>query len=162
MSSVTVIAANMASDPNMNFHMGMLPSSLHGNSHVLSFQPGAITTPSTLFPIDSSGGISCAPVMALAESPGGISNASTVSQSGSSYGTLLDQMTGLKADTGLASEWTHNEQLLLESGLLKYANEPNMMKYIKISSSLRVKTVRDVALRCRWMSVSNGVCVLTN
>lgn len=52
--------------------------------------------------------------------------------------------------------------LIIHINFFRYANEPNMMKYIKISSSLRVKTVRDVALRCRWMSVSNGVCVLTN
>lgn len=30
-----------------------------------------------------------------------------------------------------------------------------MMKYVKIAASLPEKTVRDVALRCRWMAVSS-------
>ena len=30
-----------------------------------------------------------------------------------------------------------------------------MMKYIKIAALLPEKTVRDVALRCRWMAVSS-------
>ncbi|KAH0729487.1 hypothetical protein KY289_000675 [Solanum tuberosum] len=34
----------------------------------------------------------------------------------------------------------------------RFANEPSIMKYIKIAASLRDKTVRDVALRCRWMT----------
>lgn len=29
-----------------------------------------------------------------------------------------------------------------------------MMKYVKIAALLPEKTVRDVALRCRWMAVS--------
>ncbi|KAH7653334.1 Homeodomain-like protein [Dioscorea alata] len=53
--------------------------------------------------------------------------------------------------TGLVVEWTPEEQALLKQGLIKYANEPNIMKYIKIAAILGDKTVRDVALRCRWM-----------
>jgi hypothetical protein len=30
----------------------------------------------------------------------------------------------------------------------------NLLKYIKIAAQLQDKTVRDVALRCRWMTVS--------
>lgn len=37
-----------------------------------------------------------------------------------------------------------------------YADEPNIMKYIKIAATLRDKTVRDVAMRCRWMTVSSS------
>lgn len=36
----------------------------------------------------------------------------------------------------------------------RYADEPSIMRYIKIAAMLRDKTVRDVALRCRWMLVS--------
>lgn len=38
--------------------------------------------------------------------------------------------------------------------LHSYADEPNIMKYIRIASTLQDKTVRDVAMRCRWMTVS--------
>ncbi|RRT59525.1 hypothetical protein BHE74_00023843, partial [Ensete ventricosum] len=33
-----------------------------------------------------------------------------------------------------------------------YANEPNIMKYIKIAARLPDKTVRDVAMRCQLMT----------
>ncbi|KAL6576442.1 hypothetical protein OROHE_000223 [Orobanche hederae] len=80
--------------------------------------------------------------------------------------SLLDF--GLKHDTGLAVEWSVDEQYKLEQGLAKYANEPiirvfpasicryanepNIMRYIKIAASLQDKTVRDVALRYRWIT----------
>ncbi|XP_055818615.1 uncharacterized protein LOC129887521 isoform X2 [Solanum dulcamara] len=76
-----------------------------------------------------------------------------MSQSGScSSSFLIDSVPGLKHDTGLAVEWTVEEQYKLDEGLIKFANEPSIMKYIKIAASLRDKTVRDVALRCRWMT----------
>ncbi|XP_051144259.1 uncharacterized protein LOC127260542 [Andrographis paniculata] len=65
---------------------------------------------------------------------------------------LVDSVPGLKHDTGLAVEWSVDEQFKLEEGLAKYANEPAIMQYIKIAASLRDKTVRDVALRCSWMA----------
>ncbi|KAL1550576.1 hypothetical protein AAHA92_18520 [Salvia divinorum] len=64
---------------------------------------------------------------------------------------LLDSVPGLKHDTGLAVEWSVEEQYKLEEGLAKYANEPHILQYIKIAAYLQDKTVRDVALRCRWM-----------
>ncbi|XP_042503755.1 uncharacterized protein LOC122080925 [Macadamia integrifolia] len=36
--------------------------------------------------------------------------------------------------------------------IIRYADEPSIMRYIKIAATLRDKTVRDVALRCRWMT----------
>jgi len=36
----------------------------------------------------------------------------------------------------------------------RYAEEPSIMRYIKIAALLPDKTVRDVALRCRWLTVS--------
>jgi hypothetical protein len=39
----------------------------------------------------------------------------------------------------------------------RYASESNLVRYAKIAMKLKDKTVRDVALRCRWMTVSaNG------
>ncbi|KAI3453248.1 hypothetical protein Pfo_009911 [Paulownia fortunei] len=70
----------------------------------------------------------------------------------SSSTLLMDSVPGMKHDTGLAVEWSIDEQYKLEEGLAKYANEPMIMRYIKIAASLRDKTVRDVALRCRWMT----------
>ncbi|KAJ0038432.1 hypothetical protein Pint_22614 [Pistacia integerrima] len=71
----------------------------------------------------------------------------------SSSSTFIDSF-GLKHDTGLAVDWSMDEQLKLEEGLLKYSDEANIMRYVKIAATLRDKTVRDVALRCRWMTVS--------
>ncbi|MCD7457345.1 hypothetical protein HAX54_034895 [Datura stramonium] len=81
------------------------------------------------------------------------SNSPRTSQFGSCSGSfLLDTVPGLKHDTGLAVEWTVEEQYILDEGLIKFANEPRIMKYIKIAATLRDKNVRDVALRCRWIT----------
>lgn len=40
--------------------------------------------------------------------------------------------------------------------ICRYADEPSIMRYIKIAATMREKTVRDVALRCRWMLVSSS------
>ncbi|KAH6792627.1 hypothetical protein C2S52_003104 [Perilla frutescens var. hirtella] len=69
----------------------------------------------------------------------------------SSLTHVLDSLPGLKHDTGFAVEWSIDEQYKLAEGLAKYGSEPNIAKYIKIAALLRDKTVRDVALRCRWM-----------
>ncbi|KAF3652155.1 putative CLAVATA3/ESR (CLE)-related protein 25-like [Capsicum annuum] len=81
------------------------------------------------------------------------SSSPRTSQYGSCSGSfLIDTVPGLKHDTGLAVEWTIEELYKLEEGLIKYANEPRIMKYIKIAATLRDKNVRDVALRCRWIT----------
>ena len=36
----------------------------------------------------------------------------------------------------------------------RYASESILVRYAKIAMKLKDKTVRDVALRCRWMTVS--------
>ncbi|KAL8201391.1 hypothetical protein R6Q57_012730 [Mikania cordata] len=64
---------------------------------------------------------------------------------------LSDSVLGLKHDAGMAVEWSVEEQYKLDEGSSMYAEEPNIMKYIKIAATLPDKTVRDVALRCRWM-----------
>ncbi|XP_010511766.1 PREDICTED: uncharacterized protein LOC104787818 [Camelina sativa] len=64
----------------------------------------------------------------------------------------LDLVSGPKHDTSMVSEWSTEEQYKLEDGLEKYKDKPNIMKYIKIASTLPDKSVRDVALRCRWMT----------
>ncbi|XP_076935769.1 uncharacterized protein LOC143602604 [Bidens hawaiensis] len=71
----------------------------------------------------------------------------------SSGGSVLGESgSGLKHDTGFAVEWSVEEQQKLEEGLSKFADEPSIMRYIKIAAAFRDKTVRDVALRCKWMA----------
>ncbi|KAF2289024.1 hypothetical protein P3X46_018027 [Hevea brasiliensis] len=53
---------------------------------------------------------------------------------------------------GISTEWTAEEQSLLEDLLNKYTSESMVQRYAKIALQLKDKTVRDVALRCRWMT----------
>ncbi|CAN6934136.1 hypothetical protein YC2023_079682 [Brassica napus] len=73
-------------------------------------------------------------------------------QNGNSSNSSLDSGSGIKPETSLASEWSTEEQLKLEVGLEKYKDKPSIIKYIKIAATLPDKTVRDVALQCRWIT----------
>ncbi|KAJ6903341.1 hypothetical protein NC651_020748 [Populus alba x Populus x berolinensis] len=77
-------------------------------------------------------------------SPGGSGSDGIVqAQAGNSSASsslLLDSVPGLKHDAGLAVEWSVEEQYKLEEGLQK------------LQPCSVIKTVRDVALRCRWMT----------
>ncbi|XP_073013157.1 uncharacterized protein [Typha latifolia] len=58
----------------------------------------------------------------------------------------------LRHNPGLSIEWSAEEQAILEEGLSKYSSEPTLSRYAKIAMQLQDKTVRDVALRCRWIT----------
>ncbi|XP_057965986.1 uncharacterized protein LOC131156372 [Malania oleifera] len=58
----------------------------------------------------------------------------------------------LRHNPGLSSEWTPDEQSTLDELLLKHASDSIIVRYAKIALRLKDKTVRDVALRCRWMT----------
>lgn len=58
----------------------------------------------------------------------------------------------LKHSVDLSVQWSPDEQSLLEELLVKYASDTRVVRYAKIAGKLQDKTVRDVALRCRWMS----------
>ncbi|GAV73530.1 DUF3755 domain-containing protein [Cephalotus follicularis] len=60
--------------------------------------------------------------------------------------------TALKHNPGLSADWSLEEQAILDDGLSQYASESNIICYAKIAMHLQNKTVRDVALRCRWMT----------
>ncbi|RID48694.1 hypothetical protein BRARA_I05191 [Brassica rapa] len=64
----------------------------------------------------------------------------------------LASVAGVKSEAALVMDWSPEEQFVLENSLAKLTNEPKISKYVKIAATLRDKTVRDVALRCRWMS----------
>ncbi|KAH8500450.1 hypothetical protein H0E87_015629 [Populus deltoides] len=161
----------MAAESNTGFHLeGTLGSAL--NRHAISFQSGAINSGCTTnmipmgmgsyFGINTSTTSSSlmlpgsSSLISNNTSPGGSGSGGIVqAQAGNSSASsslLLDSVPGLKHDAGLAVEWSVEEQYKLEEGLQKYADEPSILRYIKIAAMLRDKTVRDVALRCRWMT----------
>ncbi|KAK6255440.1 hypothetical protein SCA6_016745 [Theobroma cacao] len=74
---------------------------------------------------------------------GNLSNGSTIPDSSGS---------GMKHNPGIALDWTLEEQAILDEGLKKFASESSIIRYAKIAMQLQNKTVRDVALRCRWMT----------
>ncbi|KAL4567687.1 hypothetical protein LXL04_023279 [Taraxacum kok-saghyz] len=61
----------------------------------------------------------------------------------------------LQQNNGVSVDWTPDEQSILEDGLAQYASEANIIRYAKIAVQLQNKTVREVALRCRWMFKRN-------
>ncbi|OAY82991.1 hypothetical protein ACMD2_16594 [Ananas comosus] len=58
----------------------------------------------------------------------------------------------LKHNPGISLEWSAEEQAMLEKRLNEYASLSSVVRYAKIAMELETKTVRDVALRCRWMN----------
>ncbi|RDY12674.1 hypothetical protein CR513_02487, partial [Mucuna pruriens] len=58
----------------------------------------------------------------------------------------------MKHNPGVSLDWSPQEQTILEEGLSLFASEPNLTRYAKIALNLNNKTVRDVALRVRWMN----------
>ncbi|KAM6546532.1 hypothetical protein CsatB_027268 [Cannabis sativa] len=148
----------MATESNAGYHCEETFSSAL-NRHAISFQSGAINSTCEMLPmgnfyaVNSSAAATPAGMVFSGSSSSIISNNPVISQAGSSSSgsLLLDSVPGLKHDAGLAVEWSVEEQCKLERGLVEYASEPSIMKYIKIAAILRDKTVRDVALRCRWM-----------
>ncbi|XP_026387389.1 uncharacterized protein LOC113282564 isoform X2 [Papaver somniferum] len=152
----------MSTDSNMGYnHDAILASVL--NRHSISFQSGAVNSSS-----------SSAEMIPMNNSYGGVAGMSNVGNSGtnlmnnnpgfvnsglnSSGGGSLnyESVSGLNHDLELAVDWSLPEQSRLEEGLLRYVDEPSIMRYIKIAALLPDKTVRDVALRCRWMTKENG------
>ncbi|CAK9166753.1 unnamed protein product [Ilex paraguariensis] len=146
----------MAAESNTGFHYDQtLGAAL--NRHAISFQSGAINSTSEMIPMGNYYGHGVNSVAGGMMFSGNSSilnhNPVITTQAGnSSPSLLLDSVPGLKHDTGLAVEWSAEEQYRLEDGLVKFADEPSIMRYVKIAATLHDKTVRDVALRCRWMT----------
>ncbi|KAI3899398.1 hypothetical protein MKW92_050594 [Papaver armeniacum] len=150
----------MSTDSNMGYnHDAILASVL--NRHSISFQSGAVNSSSSSAEM-------------IPNSYGGVAGMSNVSNSGTNLinnntnnnlgfvnsglnssgggGLNYESVSGLNHDLELAVDWSLPEQSRLEDGLLRYADVPSIMRYIKIAALLPDKTVRDVALRCRWMT----------
>ncbi|KAL6651819.1 hypothetical protein ACP70R_010744 [Stipagrostis hirtigluma subsp. patula] len=146
----------MAADSSMGFHQGITASMY--NHHMLSFQSnsdvgisggaagGMVMAPRSVSETSSNAGLFLSP------NTGVISNTSGVGPSRSSSGDVIPG-TGApkyKFVTGSPSDWNDRELAILKEGLVRYAREPNIMKYIKIAAMLPNRTIRDVALRCWW------------
>ncbi|CAL0324060.1 unnamed protein product [Lupinus luteus] len=63
-----------------------------------------------------------------------------------------DTSLAMKHNPGISLDWNTEEQAIVEEGLAKYASASNIVRYAKIALQLQNKTVRDVALRVRWMN----------
>ncbi|ONM12231.1 DUF3755 family protein [Zea mays] len=146
----------MAADSSMGFHQG-ITASLY-NHHMLSFQSnsdvgisGDATGAMVMAPGSVGGGSSNAGLF-LSANTGVMGNAPGVAPSRTSSGDAL-LGTGTpkyKYVTGPPSDWSDREVAILKEGLVRYAREPSIMRYIKIAAMLPNRTIRDVALRCWW------------
>ncbi|ONM12238.1 DUF3755 family protein [Zea mays] len=149
----------MAADSSMGFHQG-ITASLY-NHHMLSFQSnsdvgisGDATGAMVMAPGSVGGGSSNAGLF-LSANTGVMGNAPGVAPSRTSSGDAL-LGTGTpkyKYVTGPPSDWSDREVAILKEGLVRYAREPSIMRYIKIAAMLPNRTIRDVALRCWWSTV---------
>ncbi|KAL4570042.1 hypothetical protein LXL04_025692 [Taraxacum kok-saghyz] len=125
------------------------------NRHAISFQTSAIDSTTEMLMMGDYYRMNnnTTPDMMFSANSGILNNSSYTKIGNSSASSLSDTaIPGLKHDAGLAVEWSVEEQYKLEEGISKYGNEPSIMRYIKIAATLRDKTVRDVALRCRWIT----------
>ncbi|KAF9624062.1 hypothetical protein IFM89_007760 [Coptis chinensis] len=153
----------MAADSNMGYINDRIMASAL-NSRSISFQSGLMSSESGMIPFGNNNNNS----IGMNNTAGIIfsGNSNTVidsrgrgrgSPGNSSGGHVYDTGQVTRQDhPGFAVEWSVDEQAKLEEGLAMYINEPNMMRYVKIAASLSNKTVRDVALRCRWMTNESG------
>jgi hypothetical protein len=110
----------MAAESNPGFHREESFGSAM-NRHAISFQSGAINSTSEMIPMSNYFGMnSTGDMMFSGSSSNIINNNPVISQAGNPSGSLvLDSVPGLKHDTGLAVEWSVDEQYKLEDGLVK-------------------------------------------
>lgn len=129
-------------------------SSGMNQSQGISFQSSAKSSKSEMITIGDFGRMNSTGGINFSGSSGVVNSSSSVfSGIGNSCDSIVvDSIPELKSRGGLAVEWSVEEQYKLEEALSKYADEPGIIKYVKIAATLRNKTVRDVALRCRWLA----------
>ncbi|XP_064975830.1 uncharacterized protein LOC103993900 isoform X4 [Musa acuminata AAA Group] len=145
----------MVMDHGINFPHGGVYQQSFCNQHVHSFQPKDVNSTTSIFPgdINTSGGIITKTGMILIGNSSTPNNVSPMILTSNPPGNiLLEPVPGLKHIAAFAVDWSCEELEVFKRGLVTYASEPNIMKYIKIAARLPEKTVRDVAKRCRWMT----------
>ncbi|KAK0588549.1 hypothetical protein LWI29_002488 [Acer saccharum] len=97
-------------------------------------------------------GSSSAAAAAQKSTANGVSVNSSSNGGNSSGADCLQTTAALRHNSGISLDWTPEEQSTLEELLSKYASDQMLVRYAKIAMQLKDKTVRDVALRCRWMN----------
>lgn len=110
----------MATESNAGFHNEDINSAF--NRRAISFQPsGTISSLSEMVPMGNYFGLSSSSGMIYSGNSSIINSNPVISQPGnpSSSSLLVDSVPGLKHDTGLAVEWSVDEQYKLEEGLAK-------------------------------------------
>ncbi|KAJ6842516.1 uncharacterized protein M6B38_301535 [Iris pallida] len=139
----------MAADSSMGFAHGLMQSASRAK-HMVSFaNSGGFVGPSQIQIQTGSGG---------GFGYGLVNGGGNLVQAGhSSSNTVAVAGSRQEEEEGLTPEWTLEEQIILNRALVKYSTEHSMMKYIKVAAVLPKKTVRDVALRCQWLSNHNNV-----
>lgn len=109
----------MAAESNQRFLYDQIMGSAL-NRHAISFQSNAIDSTSEMIPMGNYyGASSTAPIVFSGNSSIMNSNRGTARAANSSSSPLLDSIPGLNQDTGLAAEWSAEEQYKLEEGLAK-------------------------------------------
>ncbi|WOK98399.1 hypothetical protein Cni_G07110 [Canna indica] len=144
----------MAADSNMGSYQANIPSTFH-HPLMVSFQSGAMDSLTGMISDDmrSLGGNSSMVGMLKSASSGMISHMSSATPIRYPAGTALHEPTPrFMHVSGSPAYWSPEEVEILHIGLVKHANEVGIRKYTKIASMLPQKTIRDVALRCQWMT----------
>ncbi|KAJ0973032.1 hypothetical protein J5N97_020991 [Dioscorea zingiberensis] len=59
---------------------------------------------------------------------------------------------GLQPQPSPVVVWTAEEQEILQQGLIKYCMDSGFDLYARIAADLQGKSIRDVAMRCKWMT----------
>ncbi|KAM0824689.1 hypothetical protein ACQ4PT_070041 [Festuca glaucescens] len=156
----------MAADSSMGFHhqgITATAASVYSNHHhMLSFQSSAdavsmggsaatagmgFVAPRSMSERSSNAAMYLSPNNNSSNNTGAFGN-TTASRSSSSGGSTTASK--YKFVTGSPSEWSDRELSILKEGLVRFAREPKIMRYIKIAATLPNRTIRDVALRCWW------------
>ncbi|XP_042440488.1 uncharacterized protein LOC122025708 isoform X1 [Zingiber officinale] len=150
---LTISAMRMAANHSVSFPYGVFPQSFC-NQHVVSFQPGAVNSASgpVSGDVDVLGAVDGTTGLMKIGNSSMLNTISSVMSTSNSPGTVLDPTQGLQLRAKFSVTWSFEELQVLKQSIIRYASEPNIMKYVKIAARLPEKTVRDVAMRCRWMT----------
>ncbi|XP_065046897.1 uncharacterized protein LOC135678247 isoform X2 [Musa acuminata AAA Group] len=143
----------MATDSNMGSHQSSVPFSFH-HPRMVSFQSSALNSSTEMIPVDMCSLDMNSNMASMFVSTGSdmINNMDVMTAAWCPAGTVREPIPRFTHVTGLPAYWSPDELRLLNIGLVKYANKQSVSKYAEIASMLPQKTIRDVALRCQWMT----------
>ncbi|XP_009408173.2 uncharacterized protein LOC103990678 isoform X1 [Musa acuminata AAA Group] len=143
----------MVTDSNMGSHQSSVPFSFH-HPRMVSFQSSALDSSTEMIPVDMCSLDMNNNMASMFVSTGSdmINNMDVMTAAWCPAGTVREPIPRFTHVTGLPAYWSPDELRLLNIGLVKYANKQSVSKYAEIASMLPQKTIRDVALRCQWMT----------